>query len=212
MDMTYQKLLYYAEESYFAERILDWRDSGYLMKILPEIAILDEYVHNPIYHPEGCTETEYGTALDHVIEAVRIADSMLVSAPEKLYVLFHDIGKGVTAIKYDALKRPYHNFYGHEHKGVYVMKCLGKRYNMPKSFMEACIYCIRYHMCIHRLSEMRPFKVEGIVSNPYWEDLKLVSYCDDASRGDLFDFGDWKARVDYGDSIRWANKHPMRDC
>ena len=167
--------------------------------LFPEMTPLKGFEQNPKYHLYD--------GFKHTIEAFKMSKPNVRWA-----TLFHDIGKGVTAIKYDALNRPYHNFYGHEHRGVYVMKCLGKRYNMPKSFMEACIYCIRYHMCIHRLSEMRPFKVEGIVSNPYWEDLKLVSYCDDASRGDLFDFGDWKARVDYGDSIRWANKHPMRDC
>ena len=89
--MLMKDLLVYAEGN-LSSLLYDWRDTNYLMKTLPEFAVMDAMVHNPLYHPEGMTEDSYGTALDHIIESVRVADELSYSPEEKICVLFHDIG------------------------------------------------------------------------------------------------------------------------
>lgn len=205
--LKYVELLKYASSDNFSMILEEWRDSGELMNLIPELAIMDEYVHNPEYHPEGCTEDSYGTALDHVIECVRIADNMRLSANEKICVLFHDIGKAITGSNYTK-ERPYHNFYGHEGAGKKIMFCIAKRMEIPQYEVDRLIFCIRNHMNAHRLTIMRPGKVQNIVLSPWWDDLKLVAWCDDASREEKFDMERWQREIDYGDFVLWSMKNP----
>lgn len=180
--MKMRELLRYAESVSFATILEEWRDTNYLMKILPEFAVMDAFVHNPKFHPEGCTEDGYGTALDHIIESVRIADALNYSPEEKICVLFHDLGKCRTAANY-TVERPYHNFYGHENVGLKVLDCLSERMEIDEPLKKRIGHCIRYHMHLYKVREMRVFKVQNLVRHPLWELLKKVCWCDDASRG-----------------------------
>ena len=199
--MLMKDLLEYAKREDFHKLLYEWRDSNYLMKILPEFAVMDEYVHNPVFHPEGMSEDSYGTALSHTIESVRIADSLGYLPCEKMCVLFHDIGKCKTPSGY-TLERPFHNFYGHENVGVYVLKCMIERLDIPDLLAYKMAHCIRYHMHVHKVQVMRQGKVEKLVRHPLWELLKKVSWCDDASRGEAFDEEIFKKNIEYAESFK----------
>ena len=198
--MKMNELLSYAEGN-LSSILYEWRDSNYMMKVLPEFAIMDEMVHNPLYHPEGMTEDSYGTALDHIIESVRIADALNYSQEEKICVLFHDLGKCRTPSGY-TLERPFHNFYGHENVGLKVLDCMRERLDISDDLAYKMCHCIRYHMHVHKVREMRVFKVQNLVRHPLWELLKKVSYCDDASRGYAFDEEVFRKNIEYAESMR----------
>lgn len=186
----------------FHSLIIDWRDSGYLQKILPEISILDEYIHNPKYHTEGCIDDNYGTVLDHIIACIHVADCIIASPLTKMCVLFHDIGKGITADNYNSETHPYHTFYGHETKGLSIIDKVAKRIDIPNDDLAIIKYCIRHHMDCHRLTIMRPFKVKNICSSSYWYIIKDVAFCDSMSRGaNLFSSYEFLKNMEYGDSI-----------
>ena len=198
------ELLSYAEGN-LSSILYEWRDSNYMMKVLPEFAIMDEMVHNPLYHPEGQTESSYGTALDHIIESVRVADELAYTPEEKICVLFHDIGKCKTSSGY-TLERPFHNFYGHENVGLKVVKCMDERLQIPDILAYKINHCIRYHMHVHKVRQMRVFKVQNLVRHPLWELLKKVSYCDDASRGIAFSKEVFENNIKYAESFIIDNK------
>ena len=196
-----EMLLKIAKSDTFYSQLLSWRDNGEMMKLLPEFAIMDEFVHNPKFHPEGSTEDSYGTALDHIIESVRIADKLLYTPEEKICVLFHDIGKCRTSSGY-TIERPFHNFYGHENVGIKVLDCMRGRLDISDDLAYKMCHCIRYHMHVHKVREMRVFKVQNLVRHPLWELLKKVSYCDDASRGSAFDAEIFRKNIEYAESMR----------
>jgi hypothetical protein len=198
--MKMKDLLAYAEGR-LSSILYEWRDSNYLMKVLPEFAMMDEMVHNPVYHPEGMTEDSYGTALDHIIESVRVADDLLYTPEEKICVLFHDIGKCKTPSGY-TLDRPFHNFYGHENVGLKVLKCMDTRLDIPDILAYKMNHCIRYHMHVHKTQIMRKAKVENLVRHPLWELLKKVSYCDDASRGTAFDAEIFNKNIEFAETLK----------
>ena len=199
--MMMNELLTYAKSDKFYDILIEWRNSGMMMKIFPELAILDEYVHNPQYHPEGCTEDSYGTALDHVLECVKIADYLNYSSEEKICVLFHDIGKCCTASNY-SVDRPYHNFYGHENYGVKVLSCLSTRMDIDDNLKEKIEFCIRYHMHLYKIRQMRVFKVQKLVNHKFWPLLKKVCFCDDASRGLAFRKENYYSNVHYAEQYK----------
>lgn len=133
--MEINELLKYVESKNFCTILYNWRDSGIMMKFIPELAILDEVIHNPQFHPEGCTIENYGTVLDHVLACIKIADELDYTPEEKICVLFHDIGKYSVASNY-TVKRPYHNFYNHEKYGVTIFSCIAKNMNVDIELKE----------------------------------------------------------------------------
>lgn len=190
MKLTYDSLLKHARSSNFHKHIEMWMEDGTMMRDLPEFACAEWYIHNPAHHPEGSTEDFYGTVYDHVLESIRIADVVNLSPLEKLCVMFHDIGKGYCAKNYSA-EHPYHNFIAHDVYGVRIMDCIGKRLNFESLDLDIIKFCIQHHMRFYKLREMRQTKVEYLVNHKYFNTLACVCFCDSASRGNLFSFGDF---------------------
>lgn len=197
--MKIQDLMLYAQGD-LSTLLYEWRDNNYLMKILPEIALADEVVHNPLYHPEGCTNDSYGTALDHIIESVKCADRLSYTPEEKMCVLFHDVGKYKSSSGYTN-ERPYHNCYAHEYIGLHVMNCLSKRLNVSDELMYKICHCIKNHMRFNKILEMRKHKVLNLVNHPLWELLKKVALCDDMSRGYLYKEEEFIKKVNYAEGL-----------
>lgn len=191
--MTYLDLLKSAEDSLSAQ-ILDWKTDGTLEKEFPELFRLGEYIHNPTHHPEG-------NPLQHTIEAVRIADILCLSPLEKIAVLFHDLGKGVTADRYDEETHPYHCFYGHEEKGSDVFDTLAERLEIPDYDRECIKFCIRNHMRVHKARELTRKKLKKLVLDKFWPTVKMVAYCDEACRRELFDKQRYWDTIEYADSV-----------
>jgi tRNA nucleotidyltransferase (CCA-adding enzyme) len=100
-----------------------------------------------------------------------------------LACLVHDFGKGLTPR--DQL--PKH--YGHDVKGVSVVKNFCDRLTVPVNMRDAAISATRYHMSMHRLCELKPktfvrmFDDMGAKNDPrkvivlYW-----VGICDHRGR------------------------------
>lgn len=198
--MNMDELLSYALRHDFSCYIKDLAESGSLMRVLPEIAVLDEFVHNPAFHPEGCTDESYGTVLDHVLECMSIADELTLTPEEKICVLYHDIGKSMSATGYTS-ERAYHNFYGHENIGIVALNCLSKKMNIGEDLMDLMKFTTRFHMQFHNINKMRPFKVKRLVDSKYWNELKNVALCDDMSRKEMFSMEDFVSKVNYAESL-----------
>lgn len=191
--MNYSDLHEAAKSIYFYEIVKYWKKTKIIKNEIPELEILSYYNQNPIHHPEA------DDVLGHVLECLKFCktDSPIV----KLSVLFHDIGKGITASNYDAISHPYYNFYKHDTAGVYVMENVAKRLNFPQDVTETICYCIRHHMNAHKFIEMKPFKVRNIRLNKDYEVLKKVTFCDDASRGYKFDIKKYQKNLNFADWI-----------
>jgi tRNA nucleotidyltransferase (CCA-adding enzyme) len=71
------------------------------------------------------------------------------SAEVRFAALVHDLGKGITP---EALW-PHH--YGHEQKGLAVLKALCMRLRTPNSFRSLAQQVMRYHTHCHKVFELR---------------------------------------------------------
>lgn len=200
--ISYNELYKQAVSQTFYKTIEIWRDNNYLNYILPELASLDNYIHNKEHHPEGCNGDEWGTPLDHTIAAVKEACIRDMNALEKLCVLFHDIGKSVTATGYDKEIQPYHRFFRHDRFGIYVFYDIAKRLNIPDDHTETIVFCIKNHMKVGRLTQITHVsKLEALVLNKDWNILKKVALCDDASRGYAYDPIRYHANIEYAENM-----------
>ena len=192
--MTWKELLELAKEPDFSWHIKKMCDDGSIMEWFPEAFWLDNYIHSAEHHPEG-------NPLDHTLKCLQLADDFEFDPLSKIAVLFHDVGKAVSAIKYDKEKHPYHAFYNHEKNGLPVFECIVKRMDIPEKEAECIAFCIRYHMRSHRFHKMREQTVVETVLSPYWPTLKNVSYVDAASRLGNFDKNEVVSEFKYAEEV-----------
>ncbi len=176
---SYSELKKLAARPDFAAVIGGMCDDNSIMAWLPEAFWLDNYIHREKHHPEG-------GPLDHTLACLALADSLGYDPLSKIAVLFHDVGKAVSAGRYDRRTHPYQTFIGHEVSGVPVFGCIAGRLGIPEEDAEAIRYCIRFHMLSHRFHKLKKHSVLEIVLSPYYPVLKNVSYADCASRGRHF--------------------------
>lgn len=178
-----------------AAAVAQLAECGLLRRVLPEVDALQRLRHNPLYHPEGSrldpdsNTLQPGTVFDHVLATLRQNPEQ--DATLNLALLFHDIGKGLTARKVP--NHDWHTFFGHDMEGAPLMRAIGERLRMPKQLVETLVYCIRGHMKAHIFTKMRPHKVLQVVNNPHWPLLRKVHYCDDSCRGERFNPEHWQA-------------------
>lgn len=154
----------------FAKAIELLKATGLLEYILPEIDCMDQYEHNPKYHPEG-------NVFEHTIAALKEYDgnNPLVN----LSILFHDIGKPVTRT-YESDEVRYH---GHAYDGVKVAENICNRLKFSNDIKDTILYCVENHMKFHKFFEMKDSKITKLITNKNWETLYIVGYADDACRG-----------------------------
>lgn len=119
------------------------RQTGALLKLLPEIDSLYGIPQNAIYHPE--IDTGIHT------EMVLCKISELSQDPEVRFgALVHDLGKGATP------KNEWPSHKGHEERGVHIIEKLCNRLKLPASYKELAVIVSRYHLHCHRAFELRP--------------------------------------------------------
>jgi tRNA nucleotidyltransferase/poly(A) polymerase len=151
------------------------RDTEVLDVILPEIAVLKNFEHDPKFHPEG-------DVLPHVIAAVRACDS---TDPQILWAAaLHDVGKSATFAlreKNSVVKKTY---YGHDAAGVGIIEQIATRLKLPTRTKEIAQFCAKNHMLCHRLHEMKPIKVLKLMEHKWFDILMQVANCDVLCRGD----------------------------
>lgn len=154
------------------EDFIKWLNNNKKYKIW-EIHALKTFKQNPSHHPEG------DTVYDHVIAALN--DYKGTDPIVKLAILFHDIGKPITAEP--SLKGDWCHFYGHDKEGELVFKRISKKYQFPNDVTEAISFVIRNHMRFYKITEMKTSKIKALVNSPYWKLLVRVAYHDDHCRG-----------------------------
>lgn len=113
-----------------------------LLEILfPEIYALIGKTQPVAFHPEG-------DAFEHTMEIVDLVAGMTDDVAVRFAGLVHDLGKGVTPKE----MLPHH--YGHEEKGLAVLKAWNKRMTLPKKWLQGGLFVIKEHMRAARLGKV----------------------------------------------------------
>lgn len=119
------------------------KQTGALLKLLPEIDGLYGIPQTAKYHPE--IDTGIHT------EMVLCKISQLSQDPEVRFgALVHDLGKGATP------KNEWPSHKGHEERGVQIIEQVCTRLKLPTSYKELAVIVSRYHLHCHRVFELRP--------------------------------------------------------
>lgn len=183
----------------FADAITMLDDVGILEIILPEIVKLKEFRDDPKWHPE---EDEQGV-FSHVLSALRRnkSEDPIVN----LAILFHDLGKGVTAGTKD---NGWNNFHGHASAAKDIVLDIAARLRLTNKQRDAIMFAALNHMKFHELMKMKPRKILDLVYDEHWETLKAVAFCDDSCRLQMFDRKKWDDRLKNIEDIekKWGSK------
>jgi len=132
------------------------RDSGLLVRILPELSATITCEQSPDYHPEGSVFNHIRLMLEKL--PVDATDSLAWS------VLLHDIAKPVTAEK-DPATGAFH-FYGHEKKGAEMAETILERLRFPRKQIEEIVICVRCHMQFKDVKQMRQATLRRLLLRP----------------------------------------------
>jgi tRNA nucleotidyltransferase (CCA-adding enzyme) len=127
------------------------RDCGALAVIFPEIERLFGIPQPEKWHPE--VDTGLHTLLS-VEQAARLSDKPTV----RFAALVHDLGKGTTP----PAMLPRH--IGHEQRSVELIDALGERLRVPNRYLALARSVARFHGVVHRIDEVRPAKLLGLLS------------------------------------------------
>lgn len=159
---------------HFANSIVLMKNLGILKCILPEVDMMDQFEHNPLYHPEG----HCGKHTELAIRSYTGSDYRV-----NLALLFHDLGKTVTqTIEGDDIR-----YHGHEVESVRITEEILRRYKFPNDVIDTILFGVGNHMRACKIEEMRPGKIYKMAVHPDWPILQDVLYCDKVSRGERFD-------------------------
>lgn len=109
--------------------------------LFPEIYALIGKIQPIVFHPEG-------DAFEHTMEIVDLVADMTDDVAVRFAALVHDLGKGVTPKE----MLPHH--YGHEKKGLDVLKSWNKRMTFPKKWLQGGLFIIKEHMRAARLAKV----------------------------------------------------------
>jgi tRNA nucleotidyltransferase (CCA-adding enzyme) len=156
------------------------QDTGILHDILPEFTVMEGYDHDPEHHPEGESQV-----LGHIYECLRV--SPYKDPVINLAVLLHDFGKATTR---GTKPNGFSNYHGHEAAGVPIVENIFKRLRFAElspQDKKNILAAVDRHMLIHNLDKLTIKTLVKLIQNPAWETIKAVGYCDEASRGHLFD-------------------------
>lgn len=168
------------------------QDTGILHDILPEFTSMEGYSHNPKHHPEGDSQV-----LGHIYECLKVSpynDPVI-----NLAVLFHDFGKATTRGEKDG----HSTYHGHEEAGVPIVEGIFKRLRFAElgaDDKKNILAAVDRHMLIHNLDKLNPKTLSKLILSPSWETIKAVGYCDEASRGVLFDEDEFWAKIQRAES------------
>lgn len=140
--VEFRKALLSEKPSLYFETL---KSAGVLDVHFKEIYDLIGVLQPKKYHPEG-------DAYNHTMEAIERA-SKLTKKPEIIFsVLVHDLGKGLTP------KEEYPHHYKHDKNGVELVKKLGNRLGVPKTWLKSGKIAAKEHMRAGIFYEMRPKK------------------------------------------------------
>ena len=149
-------------------------DTGLLTAVLPEVARMRGVEQSPDYHPEG-------DVFRHTLLAI---EQLRPGAAETLALglLFHDVGKPVTA----ARRNERITFYGHSAVGADLAVAICQRLRRSRTTWERVDYLVRNHLRLVDAPEMRLSTLKRLLRHEGFEELLALARMDAlASNRDL---------------------------
>ena len=193
MKSLKQELIYLSKERIFEElkKALASDKPSIFFSVLRSADVLDVHF-KPIYKLIGALQPEKyhpeGDSYNHTMICLDKSCSMTNDLKIRFSVLVHDLGKGETK------RQEYPHHYGHEEKGVEIVRKFCDYLKMPTSWKKCGIVAAREHMRGGIFNKMKPSKkVDFIerVDKSYLglEGLQIVVNCDKGERAkDDLDF------------------------
>jgi poly(A) polymerase len=133
--------------------------SGLMRAILPELEELKGCQQPEQFHPEGDVFTHTRLMLHLLPENV--------SVPLVLAVLFHDIGKPITATV-DETGRI--RFNEHDRIGAAMTEAIMERLRFSRAEIDATVEMVRQHMAFKDVPKMRVSKLKRFMARPTFEE------------------------------------------
>ncbi len=151
-------------------------DLGLLGAILPEIMAMKGQIQPPQFHPEG----------DVFTHTVLMLNAMISPSQNLAWsVLLHDVGKPLTAEQSDERIR----FDGHAEEGAEAAGAILLRLRFSNDDIETITHCIRGHMRLMNVRNMRRSTLRRLVGAPTFAiELELHRLDCQASHGDLSNY------------------------
>ena len=138
------------------------KDTGSLRTLFPEIDALFGIPQPPKHHPE----IDCGI---HSLMSLKAACKLSKEPDVRFASLIHDLGKALSP--QDNL--PHH--YGHEKKGLKLIKKLCQRLKVPSNYYDLALLVSEFHTHIHKAKELKSATI-----------LKVLKQCDAFRRPDRF--------------------------
>ena len=168
------------------------RSCGALEVIFPEINRLFGVPGTPMYHPE----------VDSGVHTLMALEAMVASSDDpmcRFATLVHDLGKGVTPMT------TWPSHHGHEENGVSIIDEFCQRLRIPSDWRKFAMMVSRYHLNIHRISELRADTIVKILEKTdsfrrMEQFEKLLRVCEADASGRI-------GKVDYEQANKWRFVH-----
>ena len=114
--------------------------AGLLAVVFPELAALIGKTQPVAFHPEG-------DAFAHTMLVVDTVAAETDSLLARFAGLVHDLGKGQTPKEME----PHH--YGHEERGLAILKAWNARMTLPREWLQGGLFVIAQHMRAPRIGK-----------------------------------------------------------
>lgn len=157
--------------------ILTLRSCDALRVTLPEIHALFGVPNPYVHHPE----------IDSGVHSLMALTAAVQTTPDpmtRFAALVHDLGKALSPMN----SWPKHH--GHEERGVPIIEALCARLRIPNEYRTLAVMTSRYHLMIHRISELRAATIVSTLDNldafrrpQLFAKVLIACYADSAGRG-----------------------------
>ena len=159
-------------------------ESALLAQILPEVTAMRGVEQPPDFHPEG-----------DVFKHTRLMLELLPPNPSVVLsfaVLLHDVGKPPTFVRAPDRIR----FNEHDRVGAELTEQILRRLRFSNDEIAKVVLCVREHMRMQHVQEMRPSKLKRILARETFADeLELHRIDCEASHGNLENYEFLKAKA-----------------
>jgi putative nucleotidyltransferase with HDIG domain len=159
-------------------------ESGLLTQILPELAAMKGVEQPPDFHPEGDVFTHTRLMLDLLPPKPNVVLSFAV--------LLHDVGKPPTFARAPDRIR----FNEHDRVGAELAEQILRRLRFSNDEIAKIVLCVREHMRMQYVKEMRPAKLKRILAREtFGDELELHRIDCEASHRNLENYEFLKAKA-----------------
>ena len=175
--------------------IMTLRACGALRVVLPEIDALFGVPNTPHYHPE----------VDSGVHSLQVLSAVVAQSDDpvnRFAAITHDVGKAKTLVT-DWPSHP-----GHDERGLAIIDTLCQRLRIPTQYRKFALLVARFHLKIHRLSELCANTIVNILeqsdafrSSSFFDNLLVVCEADALGKG---------LRTEYKQAQQW--RYLRKEC